>query len=374
MRSVALICAAGVFALSACASGSTPPTSAPAPTTAQTPPVARSSAPKELGTIKASGFGQQDQYVWVTAVVHNNSDLVGQTVTVNFNVLDNQGNLLKSQSQVESFFQPGADHAVGTQVGLEPGQKAAKVETTLDVEASGTFSDKPFPTLPITKVKVGKGQYGEDVASFEVSNPLTVALKSPRIAVVCTDAAGAIIGGGSEFPTLLPASGKVKVDASINVSGKPARCTVYSGPPFEWDGEGVDGIPGTASAPPSATSEVDAGSPEGAFKTWMEHFNAKEWAAQYATLVSAQQAVISKSQYEACRSRSTAPKFKWVKVLAVTDAGPTAIPGTKVKLPATKVRVEVSVAGMKTPVDAHMYQEGGQWKWSMTQENISSCG
>ena len=55
------------------------------PSGAVTPPAAVSkSAPVELGTLKESGFGQRDEYVWVTAVVHNNSEYVGQTVTVNF--------------------------------------------------------------------------------------------------------------------------------------------------------------------------------------------------------------------------------------------------------------------------------------------------
>lgn len=369
MRSVALGCAAAVLALSACNGGSAPSSSVPT-TTARTPAATASSAPKDLGTIKAAGFGQRDTYVWVTAVVHNNSAFVGQTVTVNFNVLDNQGNLLKSESQVESFYQPGADHAVGTQVDLEPGQKAAKVEATVDVEASGTFSDKPFPTLPTGKVKVGKGQYGQNMASFELTNPLTVALKSPRIGVVCTNTAGSIIGGASAYPDLVPATGKVKVDANLIVSGQPDRCSVFSGPPVDWDGEGTQATGGTQ---PSAAPTAATGSAEGAFKTWMDQFNAKDWSGQYETLVSPQQAVISKSQYVACRANETPPKFKWVKVLAVTDVGASAIPGTKVKLPATKVTVQVSVNGIKTPVDAHMYQEDGQWRWSMTQSNLSNC-
>ncbi|WP_143780751.1 hypothetical protein, partial [Ornithinimicrobium sp. CNJ-824] len=79
----------------------------------------------------------------MTALVHNNSAYVGQTVTVNFNVLDDEGNILASESQVESFSLPEADHIIGTQVSLSPGDAAAEVEAALDVEASGAFSLDP---------------------------------------------------------------------------------------------------------------------------------------------------------------------------------------------------------------------------------------
>ncbi|WP_404390406.1 hypothetical protein [Humibacillus xanthopallidus] len=306
----------------------------------------------------------------MTAVVHNNSTYVGQAVTVSFNVLDEKGTLLKTASQVEAFYRPSADHALGTQVSLDPGQKAAKVEASLDVEANGAFSDKAFPAAPTGPVTVRTGEYGQTVASFELSNPLTVALKSPRVAVVCTNPSGAIVGGGSSYPELVPASGKVKVDTDVLVSGKPSTCSPYVGPDVSWDGEGTPPAEASSSA---AAPQAATGSAEAAFKKWVERFNAKDWAAQYDTLVSAQRAVVSKDEYVACRSKTTAPEFKWLKVLSVTDGRADVIPGTNASLPSTKVTVQVAVQGAKVPVTAHMYQEDGQWRWSMTQENISNC-
>lgn len=376
MRRAALACVVSVLALSACSGGSPPPSDAATSSAAASGqsakplPAATPSAPKELGTIKASGFGQRDQYVWVTALVHNNSTDVGQAVTVSFNVLDDTGTLLKTQSQVEAFYRPGADHVLGTQISLDPGQKVAKVEASLDVEANGAFSDKAFPPAPTGPVTVRTDEYGQTVASFELSNPLTVALKSPRVGVVCTNASGAIVGGGSSYPELVPASGRVKVDTDVLVSGKPSACSPYVGPDLSWNGEGASaaGEDSSASATPAA-----AGSAETAFKKWVEQFNAKDWAAQYETLVSVQRAVVSKDAYVACRSKTTAPVFKWLKVLSVSDGRADPIPGTKTSLPSTKVTVQVSVQGAKVPVTAHMYREDGQWRWSMTQENIQNC-
>jgi hypothetical protein len=351
--------AAAAAATAACGAdgGTEPGKQAPAPAVS-------ASAPAELGTLKEAGFGQRGEYVWVTAVVHNNSKYVGQTVTVNFNVLDAGGQILKSASQVESFSQPQADHILGTQVDLASGEKAAKVEATLDVEAAGAFSDQPFPAMPTLQVSMTK-DYGSVEASFVLSNPLAQPVKSPRIDVICRDAANKIVGGGSDYPELVPAGGKSKVDARVIVSSSPKTCSVFVGAPADWEGVA------TATAAPSPAAP--RGTAEAAFKTWVQQFGKKEWKAQYQTLVTAQKKVVSQASYIRCRSSEATPEISWVKALSTVDAGKSPIPGTKVSMPATVVKAQVSSEGLKVPVDAHMFQEDGIWKWSMTQENISNC-
>lgn len=366
MRPVFIACAAAVFAMSGCGGGGDEPGSG-----SPSPSATASNAPSELGTLKASGFGQADEYVWATAVVHNNSEYVGQTVTVSFNVLDAAGEILGTESQVESFVRPGADHVIGTQVALEPGQKAATVEATLDVEASGTFSDKPFPDMPVSDLKVAAGAGGYPAVSFVVSNPLTVPLKDARIQLACTDASGAINGGGSDYPELIPAGGKIKVDAHVIASGEPADCTVFVGA-LDWEGAPSTAAP-SGSTTPAPSAQAPAASAEDAFKVWVGQFEARNWKAQYKTMVNAQRKVISEADYLACRSAETPPTITWDKTLSVTDAGETSIPGTNASLPSTKVTAQVKVDGIKAPVDAHMFLEDGTWKWSMTTENISNC-
>lgn len=350
---------AAALALSGCGGGSAVEQSSGKPA-----PAVSTSAPTELGTLKESGFGQHDEYVWVTALVHNNSKYVGQTVTVNFNVLDQAGEILKSESQVEAFDRPEADHIIGTQVSLNPGEKAAKVEATLDVAAEGTFSDKPFPTLPTTDVSLTK-EFGTHKASFVLSNTLGQPLKSPRINVLCRDAAAKIVGGGSTYPDLVPAGGKSKVEANLLVSGTPKSCEAFVGAPADWDG--------TDAAATAPTSAAPKGTAEAAFKTWVQQFGKKDWKGQYQTLVSAQKKLVSQSKYVACRNSETTPEITWVKALSAVNEAKSPIPGTKVSMPATVVKAQVSSGGIKVPVDAHMFLEDGVWKWSMTQENISNC-
>src|SRR4051812_45547461 len=63
-----------------------------------------------------SGFGQDGEYVWVTSLVHNDSGVVGQTVTVHFDLKDTSGILVKSADQVEAFSRPNEELNVATQV------------------------------------------------------------------------------------------------------------------------------------------------------------------------------------------------------------------------------------------------------------------
>ncbi|MGW0420517.1 hypothetical protein [Streptomyces sp. NPDC003015] len=228
-RTAAILATAiSALALTGCASGEDPDvveqaTGGPSKTTS-------SPSAKPSGQLVASGFGQQDEYVWVTSLVRNTSPHVGQTVTVQFNVLDANNKIIGSESQVENFSQPDQLLVLGTQVDVKPNEKAAKVKATLLVEDEGTFSTKPFPKIPTSAVHVSKGEYGDTTGTFEVSNPTTTPLKDARVGVICYDAKRNVIGGSSEYPDLVPPSGKIRVESTLNTLGIPAACDAYAGP------------------------------------------------------------------------------------------------------------------------------------------------
>jgi hypothetical protein len=241
MRSTSLLLGTAALTLLLAGCGSSDITDTSTATAASTgssasggsPSAAPSDQPAGDATILQSGFGQEGEYVWVTSVVHNGTGKVGQTVTVQYNVLDDAGDILASESQVEAFSILDQDLAVGTQVSLDKGVKVSKVEATLLVEDNGTFDSTPRPPIPTTPGKVAKDEYGNWGATFIVSNPLSEPLKDARIGIVCYDAAKAIIGGGVSFPDLIPAGGKVKIDpTTLLISGKPDACTAYAGHGF----------------------------------------------------------------------------------------------------------------------------------------------
>ncbi|MEH1095418.1 hypothetical protein [Micromonospora sp. CPCC 205739] len=186
---------------------------------------------KPAGSLSETGFGQRDNYVSLIAIVQNTSDNVGQTVTVQFNVKDANGELLASESQVEHFSRPGQKFPVQTQAEVPKGKKVAKVEATLLVEDKGTFSSEPFPEIKTGPVTVVKSEYGDGfTAKVEVINPKTEPLKSPKVDVVCYDAAKKIIGGSFTYPDMIPPSGKALAEVDPLMTGKPASCVAYASP------------------------------------------------------------------------------------------------------------------------------------------------
>lgn len=127
-----------------------------------------------------------------------------------------------------------------------------------------------------------------------------------------------------------------------------------------------------SSTPPAQPETDDAAA--AAFRTWVEQFNAGQWDEHWATLVSAQQQLITEEQYAACRDRSKSPEFTWVKLASTKSGVDTNIPGTSISQPSTEVVARVKVSGATLPVTAHMFYENGAWRWSMTEENLKGCG
>lgn len=186
----------------------------------------------EPWTLVDSGFGAQYGYAWTIARVQNDDDHAGQTVRVNFNLLDESGKLLASGSQVSHFSWPGQVLPVATRIEVPKGKKPATVEATVLVEDEGTFDNQTsedWGTYPGKIYQPGTSDsYG---ARFEVTNPTDEPLEGSSFQVVCTNKAGKIIGGSGEYPKLIPASGRVLVDASsLYTATQPAECTGYLAP------------------------------------------------------------------------------------------------------------------------------------------------
>lgn len=180
-------------------------------------------------SLEAAGFGQSGDYLWITSVVRNEAPTGGQFVTVSFNLLDEGGNLLATESQVESFNAPGQRLAVGTQVDAPTNGTVASVEATLLVD-EGMAPEFPDVTLEAGEVTLRPDEFGGMTASATLTNPSQETLPGARVGVICTDAAGTIIGGGSAYPDLVPAGGQIVAEVDVIVSGEPASCEMLANP------------------------------------------------------------------------------------------------------------------------------------------------
>ncbi len=203
-----------------------------APPAAATSAAAQGDGQSAVKLVQA-GFGQRDEYVWVTSIVEaTGDDAVGKFVTVQFNVLDKSGEILGSTEQVEALTAKGQKVALGTQVDLPSSKvKAAKVEATVVVGNDAGDLPADFQ-VTATKVKIGKDEYGDVTATFQLANAGEAPAKDTRVGVVCMNKAGDIIGGTAEYPEVIPAKGRIRVDASVITTGVPATCEVYPGPGF----------------------------------------------------------------------------------------------------------------------------------------------
>jgi len=216
------------LAFAACGSSSSSDVSASSPTKSAAEPPASKTTTGAEATIQEVGFGQQDEYVWTTALVKNETSDAGQTVTVHFNLKDAKGKVVASGDQVSAFNWAGQAVPIGTQISAPQHVEIASVDATVDVEDDGigTASDD-WGTFKGNLYK----DYGQWAARFTVKNPTDKPLKGSALQIICVNATGDIIGGDAEFPELIPASGVTVVDSTnLYLSEKPASCTGYLTP------------------------------------------------------------------------------------------------------------------------------------------------
>jgi hypothetical protein len=169
-------------------------------------------------------------YLWVTSIVRDVP--VGQFATVSFNLYGADGKLLTTQSQTEQGVNPGAWIVIGTQVTAPKDQPVTRVEPTLKVSNHDPVVPAKFSNavLQVGRVTIGQDALGGATAEAVLTNPSDEQLPGARVGVVCFDQQGAITGGGSAFPDLVPGRGQVKVSATLEVSGTPDHCDMAAQP------------------------------------------------------------------------------------------------------------------------------------------------
>jgi hypothetical protein len=221
-HAIAAICITTVLLATACHTppaahngsiGSNPSVNAPSPT-----------------VIEKSGFGGSGDYLWVTSIVRNVP--VGQFATVSFNLYGADGALLATESQTEQSINHGARIVVGTQVTAPKGQPVTRIEPTFKVSDHSPVGPVKFSNvvLQVGAVTMGQDTFGGATAEAALTNPSDEQIPGARVGVVCFDQQGAITGGGSAFPNLVPAKGQVKVSARLVVSGPPDHCEMAAQP------------------------------------------------------------------------------------------------------------------------------------------------
>jgi hypothetical protein len=176
-----------------------------------------------------SGFGQGEYSTQAMVIVSTDSEAaIGEFVTASVNFLDAKGEILATAEQIESFSWVGQELAMPvTPSELAETARVASIESSVSLSDYGTVveSKAPLPVLDSTEVR--KGEYGGFSASFALTNETDEDLKSPRVGIVCFDAAKTIVGGTSTYPEFVPAGKTIRIDAEPTVSKKPTSCKAF---------------------------------------------------------------------------------------------------------------------------------------------------
>ena len=175
--------------------------------------------PAGSATVVESGIGVDGDYAWVTAMVEHHG-LTGEFATVLFNVYDEADELIVSEEQVELLGTAGTTFPIGTLIEIPSGSTVSHVKATVSTSDYGS-RDEPTPVVaPVTAPA--------DRPSFHIENSTGEDWTDPRIAIVCRDGAGTIVGGGVDFPRMIPAGGDFLVsDAHVTSAGGAASCEAY---------------------------------------------------------------------------------------------------------------------------------------------------
>lgn len=216
----AVVSAAALF-LSACGGGSDS-------NAQETTSSASDSAPTV--ELVASGFGQRGEYVQGIAVVTtDNPQSVGEFVTASANFLDDAGNIIATEEQVESFSWVGQELVLPIWLDLSnrPGVTVDGIDVSVTISDHGPGTEPQAPLDTVDSTEVVATQFSGPAAVFTLTNTTDSDLENLRLGVVCYDAAGTIIGGGSDYPELIAAGKSARVESRITTSGEPASCTAF---------------------------------------------------------------------------------------------------------------------------------------------------
>lgn len=162
----------------------------------------------------------------------NNADAVGKFVTVSYNVLDAGGQILTSEEQIETFSWVGQEigFPIFAPLDATPGAKATSIDPVVTV-GDGSFGEENANPLPVLEAQaITKDQYGNGyTVSFGFTNETDEPFEGLRVAAVCFDAAGKVIGGDTTYPDALPGRAiRIDVEYLRTVADqKPATCKGY---------------------------------------------------------------------------------------------------------------------------------------------------
>lgn len=176
-----------------------------------------------------SGLGQNSYAAMAMIIVTNdNPASVGEFVTASVNFLDEQGRIIATKEQVESFSWEGQELVLPVHLSLSesPGVTVAAIDPVVSISDYGTpgRAEEPLPVLEADEIR--PSAWGGVAATFMFTNETEKDLDSMRVSVVCYDDAGQINGGEFTFPTA-PAGRTIRIDVEVPTAVDARSCKAF---------------------------------------------------------------------------------------------------------------------------------------------------
>lgn len=175
------------------------------------------------------GFGQGEYSgLGIVIVTSDDESAVGEYITTSVNFLNADGQIIATEEQTESLSWAGQELVLPVMFfDGKDDQPIASIEPFTTITDYGMGSESR-PALPILQTsEIADSGYGNMEASFGFTNDTSENLENLRVGIVCYDAEGNIVGGGYDFPPLAGAGATIRIDASVEVSEKPATCAAH---------------------------------------------------------------------------------------------------------------------------------------------------
>jgi len=211
------------------------PTEAPEPSATPAPKT------EPLKLLDNQGY-VQDGITVASVFLVENPNLTAAIESSEYQVIvyDDADAVLATDSGNINLVLPEDTQAVVSEVYLEEGQKAAKVEIQMH---SGTASPTDLEEIPFTfeKIEYIPDEYSPTATGI-LKNGLSQTVRDLMIAATALDAEGNFIGGGYTYLDFLPAAGQSPVEVSMTVAEQPDQVVFYAAltsmSGFEESGDG----------------------------------------------------------------------------------------------------------------------------------------
>jgi hypothetical protein len=185
------------------------------------------SANRSALQLVAQGFSQTEQGSAGVLVVKNpHATLTVQGAEFTIIAYDETGAVLETQHGAFDTIFPGETSAGYRDLFIPQGKKLARIDVQI---RQGELQPDELPENPLS---AGQAEFVYDATFPEVNgvvtNQLDRSIDSFDVFAVAYDAAGAVIGGGSQYVQSIPAGGELPVTLWVKVTATPARIDLFA--------------------------------------------------------------------------------------------------------------------------------------------------